>query len=48
MRARQLKPSFFCDEQLASLPFEWRLLRAGLDLLADREGRLFEPKPLRV
>jgi hypothetical protein len=39
-RIRSLKIGFFQNEQLAELPFEHRLLFAGLWLLADREGRL--------
>jgi hypothetical protein len=46
-RTRFLKPGFFLNEQLAALPFEGRLLFAGLWLLADREGRL-EDRPLRI
>jgi len=30
MRARNLKPGFFKNEELADLPFEARLLFAGL------------------
>lgn len=41
-RARLLKPGFFTNELLAELPFEGRLLFAGLWTLADREGRLEE------
>lgn len=41
-RARLLKPGFFTNEVLAELPFEGRLLFAGLWTLADREGRLEE------
>ena len=48
MRARYLKPAFFVDERLAELSYEWRLLRAGLDLLADRAGRLMDsPRQIR-
>lgn len=39
-RARLLKPGFFTNEHLAELPYEGRLLFAGLWTLADREGRL--------
>jgi hypothetical protein len=39
-RARLLKPGFFANETLAELPFEARLLFAGLWTLADRAGRL--------
>ena len=47
MRARNLKPGFFKNEDLAELPFEGRLLFAGLWCLADREGRL-EDRPKRI
>lgn len=47
MRARNVKPSFFQNEQLAELPFEARLLFVGLWCLADREGRL-EDRPKRI
>lgn len=47
MRARLLKPGFFTNEVLAELPFEGRLLFAGLWTLADREGRL-EDRPKRI
>jgi len=47
MRARNVKPSFFQNEQLAELPFEARLLFAGLWCLADREGYL-EDRPKRI
>lgn len=46
-RARLLKPGFFTNELLAELPFEGRLLFAGLWTLADREGRL-EDRPRRI
>ena len=46
-RTRLLKPDFFHDEDLAELPFEARLLLAGLWLIADREGRL-EDRPRRI
>lgn len=47
MRARNLKPGFFKNEILSSLPPQTRLLFAGLWLLADRKGRL-EDRPLRI
>jgi hypothetical protein len=47
MRARLLKPDFWTDEDLVELPFEYRLLFAGLWNLADREGRL-EDRPKRI
>lgn len=46
-RARNIKPSFFKNEQLVELPFEARLLFIGLWTLADREGRL-EDRPKRI
>ena len=39
-RSRNIKPSFFSNEDLVELPFEARLLFIGLWTLADREGRL--------
>lgn len=39
-RARNLKPSFFTDEDIAKLKHGARLLFQGLWILADREGRL--------
>src|SRR5690606_16035158 len=47
MRARNLKPGFFQNEQLAELPIPARLLFAGLWCMADREGRL-EDRPRRI
>lgn len=46
-RSRNIKPGFFTNELLVALPFEYRLLFAGLWTLADREGRL-ENRPLRI
>lgn len=46
-RARLLKPGFFENEHLAELPFEARLLFAGLWTIADRRGRL-EDRPKRI
>jgi hypothetical protein len=46
-RARMLKPGFFKNEELASLPFEDRLCYAGLWTIADRDGRLVD-KPKRI
>lgn len=46
-RARNIKPSFFHNEDLVELPFEVRLLFVGLWTLADREGRL-EDRPKRI
>ena len=47
MRARNIKPGFFKNEQLAELPAEARLLYIGLWMMADREGRL-EDRPRRM
>jgi hypothetical protein len=46
-RARSLKPGFFKNADLLELPFEARLLFAGLWTLADRSGRL-EDKPKQI
>jgi len=46
-RARNLKPGFFKNEDLAECSFEGRLCFAGLWTLADREGRL-EDRPKRI
>jgi hypothetical protein len=46
-RVRNIAPGFFTNEQLVELPFEDRLLFAGLWTLADREGRL-EDRPKRI
>lgn len=46
-RARSLKPGFFKNADLLELPFEARLLFAGLWTLADRNGRL-EDKPKQI
>lgn len=46
-RIRYMKPDFFKDEDLADLPFEARLLFAGLWGIADKEGRL-EDRPKRI
>lgn len=47
MRSRSVKPGFFKNEELASLPADARLLFIGLWCLADREGRL-ENRPQRI
>ena len=47
MRARNLKPGFFKNEDLAELPPLVRILFAGLWGMADREGRL-EDRPRRI
>ena len=46
-RIRYLKPCFFKDEDIASLPHQTRLLYQGLWVLADKEGRL-EDRPKRI
>lgn len=46
-RSRNIKPGFFENEVLVSLPFEYRLLFIGLWTLADRSGRL-EDRPTRI
>ena len=46
-RSRNIKPAFFKNEDLADLPFEARLLFAGLWCMADRAGRL-EDRPRRL
>lgn len=46
-RARNIKPGFFGNEQLAEVAFEYRLLFIGLWTMADREGRL-EDRPKRI
>ena len=47
MRARNIKPGFFRNEELAELPFGCRMLFIGLWTIADREGRL-EDRPKRI
>jgi hypothetical protein len=47
MRIRSIKPEFFKDDELASLPPLARLLFVGLWGLADGEGRL-EDRPVRI
>lgn len=47
MRARNIKPDFFIDEDLSELPFETRILFIGLWCAADRDGRL-EDRPKRL
>lgn len=46
-RSRLIKPGFFENEDLCSLPYEARLLFAGLWTIADRAGRL-EDRPVRI
>lgn len=47
MRARNIKPAFFKNDELAELSFETRLLFQGLWCCADREGFL-EYRPKRI
>ena len=47
MRARNLKPGFFANEQLGGCTPHARLLFAGLWCMADREGRLLD-RPARI
>lgn len=47
MRARNIKPTFFSNEDLADLEYQARLLFIGLWCAADREGRL-EDRPKRL
>lgn len=47
MRARDIKPGFFRNDELAECSFAARLLYPGLWMLADREGRL-EYRPKRI
>lgn len=47
LKTRYIKPDFFLDEDLARLPFETRILFAGLWCLADKAGRL-EDRPERI
>ncbi|WP_336964076.1 hypothetical protein [Acinetobacter pittii] len=46
-RSRNIKPSFFMNEDIIELPYEARLLFVGLWTLADREGRL-ENRPKKI
>lgn len=46
-RSRNIKPSFFTNDELAEIPAIGRLLFIGLWTLADREGRL-EDRPKRI
>ena len=47
MRARNIKPGFFKNEDLAECDLQTRLLFIGLWCMADREGRL-EYRPKRI
>lgn len=46
-RARNIKPSFFTNDELAEIPALGRLLFVALWTMADREGRL-EDRPKRI
>ncbi len=46
-RARNIKPAFFTNDQVASCSFQARLAFIGLWTIADREGRL-EDRPNRI
>lgn len=46
-RSRNIKPSFFMNEDIVELSIEARLLFIGLWTLADREGRL-ENRPKKI
>jgi len=46
-RARNLKPGFFRNADLVELPYEARLMFAGLWTIADREGRM-EDRPKQI
>lgn len=46
-RIRQIKPSFFVDEDIMALGLAARLMFVGMWTLADRDGRL-EDKPLTI
>jgi hypothetical protein len=49
VRARNIKPGFFLNEHLSSLPALTRLLFIGLWCMADREGRLeYRPDKIRA
>lgn len=48
-RIRYLKPEFFSDEDLGTLPFQTRLTFEGLWCYADKAGRLeYRPKYLKA
>ena len=47
MRARNIKPGFFQNEDLVELPFSARLLFSGLWMLVDREGKV-EDRPKKI
>jgi hypothetical protein len=48
-RIRGLRPEYFLDEDLATLPYKARILYAGLWCHDDREGRLeYRPNYLTI
>ncbi len=47
MRSRVVKPGFFLNEELTTIPAYGRLLFLGLWMIADREGR-FEWRPKKM
>lgn len=48
-RSRNIKPGFFCNDDLVELDFATRLLFVGLWTVADREGRLEDrPKKIKI
>lgn len=48
-RSRNIKPGFFTNPELVELPYETRLLFAGLWTVADRKGRLQDrPKKIKM
>lgn len=46
-RSRNIKPGFFRNEVLVTLPFEYRLLFIGLWTMADKAGRM-EDRPMKI
>lgn len=46
-RTRQVKPSFFVNEDMVELPFHTRLLFIGLLTIADRRG-ILEDRPKKI
>ena len=48
-RSRNIKPGFFCNEDLVEFDFATRLLFIGLWTIADRDGRLEDrPKKIKI
>lgn len=49
MRSRNIKPGWLINEDLLELPFEYRILFAGLWMAADSAGRLEDrPKKIKI